>query len=401
MLLDIKQELQKFSHIDLKKMANNIDNIPDNIKNSVVLYNKALDNIHSKSEDIAIIELKKAISLNPDFHEAMNLLGICYTYIQDHEKASEMFERVIKAEKQSKEASRLLNSINAKEASLTGRETSKKSKTGNSVKKSVQAAERNKFIIKDSRNTNTNNKKITSMKTLSKKILSKFSGINKGDVPKLLVALILGALLVFVISLPSYIKDNSVDVSNTMEDNDRDKSELEIEINSLKKQMDEMNEKYNKLEKEKTDHEELIDYYKNAMKLYDIESLFSAQKYELAGDKLLLLKDTVFKDNEKKKFDELCNTVFTKAAWTVYNEGLSLFASKRYQDALGKLSKVQVYKGDATYMDSVLYNMGKCHKNLNDSRSALDVFQKIISTYPKSQYAQYAQTRINEITGRP
>jgi len=43
-----------------------------------VLYNKALEDFRAKSEDIAIIELKKAISLNPDFHEAMNLLGIFY-----------------------------------------------------------------------------------------------------------------------------------------------------------------------------------------------------------------------------------------------------------------------------------------------------------------------------------
>jgi len=53
-----------------------------------VLYNKALEDFRAKSEDIAIIELKKAISLNPDFHEAMNLLGIFYMYMIKLQKFS-------------------------------------------------------------------------------------------------------------------------------------------------------------------------------------------------------------------------------------------------------------------------------------------------------------------------
>jgi len=86
--------------IDLDKLSQANPNIPDNIKNSIVLYNKALEDFRAKSEDIAIIELKKAISLNPDFHEAMNLLGIFYMYIGENDKAAEVFQKLWMRKKQ-------------------------------------------------------------------------------------------------------------------------------------------------------------------------------------------------------------------------------------------------------------------------------------------------------------
>ena len=76
-LLNIRDELQFYPQINLTDLENNGTQIPDNIRNSVILYNKALENLRMGSEDIAIIELKKAISMNSTFYEAMNLLGLC------------------------------------------------------------------------------------------------------------------------------------------------------------------------------------------------------------------------------------------------------------------------------------------------------------------------------------
>lgn len=391
-MIDIKQELQKFSRIDLNNLSDSIGNIPDNIKNSIILYNKALDNINSKSEDIAIIELKKAISLNPDFYEAMNLLGICYSYIQDHQKAAEMFEKVMAAEKNSLEASRLMDSLKVHDVTQMGKDLRKKSKSGSKA----GSYRPDDFIVRDPGSSPANSKDRQSSQTITK-----FGFLNKTDAPKYIAALILGALIVFLASLPVYLKNDSGTLTNEIKENKLRMEASAAEITALKQQIGDLNEKYTKLEEDKNKSDLMVDYYKNSIKLFDVESLFNAKKYEQAGDKLLLLKDAEFKDNEKKKYDELGNNVFNKAAWTVYSEGLSLSGARRYKEALAKLSKVQLYKNDLNYMDSVLYSMGVCYKNMDDSRSALGMFQKVVDMYPKSQYAQYSKTRINEITGRP
>jgi hypothetical protein len=111
-LIDLKQAIKDFGVINPKDISQNEADIPDNIRNSVFLYNKAIESLRTGSEDIAIIELKKAVSMNPHFYEAMNLLGVCYGYIKDNVRAAEMFDRVIKAEQNSVKALRYLSIIN-------------------------------------------------------------------------------------------------------------------------------------------------------------------------------------------------------------------------------------------------------------------------------------------------
>ena len=75
-MIDFKKEIKNYPVIDIGVLAKKDPNIPDSIKNSMILYNKALDSIEMNNEDMAVIKLKKAISMNSNFYEAMNLLGI-------------------------------------------------------------------------------------------------------------------------------------------------------------------------------------------------------------------------------------------------------------------------------------------------------------------------------------
>jgi Tfp pilus assembly protein PilF len=54
---------------------------------AIKMYNKALNYMKQKSEDMAIIQLKKALEINPKFIEAYNLLTLCYLYLKDNTKA--------------------------------------------------------------------------------------------------------------------------------------------------------------------------------------------------------------------------------------------------------------------------------------------------------------------------
>ena len=99
--MDLKSELQNFKTINLDEIAQGDLKVSDNVRNSVFLYNKAIESLKSGSEDIAAIELKKAISMNPHFYEALNLLGLCYSILGENEKAAEAFGQVIKAESNS------------------------------------------------------------------------------------------------------------------------------------------------------------------------------------------------------------------------------------------------------------------------------------------------------------
>jgi TolA-binding protein len=116
---------------------------------------------------------------------------------------------------------------------------------------------------------------------------------------------------------------------------------------------------------------------------------------------LLLLKTTEFSGDDKNRFDSLLKTVMPKAAWEVFNEGYSLYNAKDYPNALKKLQKVELYDPQFQRADALLYYMGKCSQQLNDSRNAVALYQRLINTYPDSSYAKNAKIRIKSLTSMP
>jgi len=67
----------------------------ESLNDSVVKYNQALTYLKQKSDDLAIIQLKRAVELNPRFVDALNLLALCHLIQNDRDKAAAAAERVL------------------------------------------------------------------------------------------------------------------------------------------------------------------------------------------------------------------------------------------------------------------------------------------------------------------
>jgi tetratricopeptide (TPR) repeat protein len=118
-MFNINEEMQNFEPIDLPTLSQKIGQIPEDTKNAIELYNKALDDIKGHNEDMAIIALKKAIAIYPAFYEAMNMMGLCYDSLGDEESARAMFEKVIEMENNSLRAADFLDRMNGNEDGRT------------------------------------------------------------------------------------------------------------------------------------------------------------------------------------------------------------------------------------------------------------------------------------------
>jgi len=67
----------------------------ENMSEAIIMFNRALAHITQKSDDLAIIQLKKAVELNPSFVDALNLLTLCYLIQNDRDRATAIAERVL------------------------------------------------------------------------------------------------------------------------------------------------------------------------------------------------------------------------------------------------------------------------------------------------------------------
>jgi len=67
----------------------------EKLNDAAYMFNQALGHIKQKSDDLAIIQLKKALEINPRFIDASNLLTLCYLIQNDKERASSSAEKVL------------------------------------------------------------------------------------------------------------------------------------------------------------------------------------------------------------------------------------------------------------------------------------------------------------------
>ena len=67
----------------------------DDGNDAINMYNSALFHIQQKSDDLAIIQLKKALEFSPGFVDAMNLLALCYLIKNEKKMASVLVEKVL------------------------------------------------------------------------------------------------------------------------------------------------------------------------------------------------------------------------------------------------------------------------------------------------------------------
>jgi len=77
-MIDLRYEAKNFKPVEMEILTHiKGGELDSDISLSYSMYNSALENIENGRDDIARSDLKKAVSLNPLFHEARILLGVC------------------------------------------------------------------------------------------------------------------------------------------------------------------------------------------------------------------------------------------------------------------------------------------------------------------------------------
>ena len=324
------------------------------------------------SEDIAIIELKKAVALNPSFNEALNLLAICYAYVGENDKAVELLNRVVEAEHNSVQAVKYLNDLEGP-SSYSEIENRKVKKKNNPVTKTkVEKNARAKSDIQKA------------LVTIGKGLVSDPTKYILGSIVGLVAGLFIG-FLVFSSAGGDNHGDTIVDMPSQQTDTKTVEEDKDVAENTADKDMEIKN-----LSDE-------LSYYKSVVQLFEADKLAAEKNYEAAASLLLTLKTVEMRGSEKERFDSLYKNVVPKVTDKLFNEGNKLMTSRKYEEAIEKFKKILLYGLDVPNMDRNLYYTGKCFTSLNDTANAIDSFQKVKDNFPGTRYAQYSENRLKDL----
>lgn len=341
-MIDFDLEIKNIQPINIKNMELKRYKINDNIIKSIILYNKAVSEIKTKDLDLAINDLKKALSYNQGFAEGMKLLGLCYVNNKEYKKAEKTFKKLVKYE---------IYSELAKEY----------------IKKLLGERNTGKFIIG-------------------------FSVIT---------IVITGFIIIYW--GPSMLQTFSAKTESTNKlVNSEEKTDKNLDENKEFTAITykEYENIYKKLDATKFELENYKNKYDILLMLNEIEKSCKDENYEKAGNALLKIKNMKFDDETKIKFDELWLYIKTNGIWPIYNQGNRLYKEGKYQEALPNLKIVSEIDPNLELMPWITYQIGTCYKETNDNVNALVFFQKVKDNYPNSTYAPSSETMINQIESK-
>ena len=358
-------------------MELNIYKIEDNIKKSIILYNIAIGEIKKGDLELAINDLKKSLSYNKGFSEAIKLIGLCYVNMKEYKKAEKIFRKLEKCGIYNELVNEYMQSLIIKKSMI----------------KNMNTIEEVKYISKEKQ-------PIVAKRSKGKIIISLLiiiiviAGVTINYFYPLTIQRILTKFPTNVQGVLGRFQANNKIIDSEEETYKKlDEDETSSEENTI------VHEDYESVKKNSEDTKLELDNYKNNIvsMLNDVEKLFKDGNYEKSASTLISMKSMNFDDETKLKFDKLWQGLKPNVLWTIYNQGNNLYKQKNYIEALPKLKIVSEIDPNLDLMPWITFQIGMCYKETNDNANALIYFKQVTDNYPKSNYVSNAKMMINQM----
>jgi tetratricopeptide (TPR) repeat protein len=335
------------------------------INQTIKKYNQALNYCHQDSRDLAIIQLKKVLSLNPKLVRGHQLLALLYIQEGRYDLAKKSLRNAGKIDANNTITLRYLKEANA---GLRESNSGKKNKNENEDLISYQSG--NETIIQP-RYLNEN----TAFTTI----------IN------IFIGLVIGIAATYFLLIPGVrhqIQESSksevLEANNSIAAKNQQISSLESQIDDLTAQITDAAENDEQKDSRISSYEQLLLAYA-AYQDGDIEG---------AGTALGNVNSDYLDDDAKTIYDAINSEVNAEYLRTMYKEGTSAYSSQDYDTAITDLTKV--VELDETYENgNALYYLAQALRRNENLTEAKVYYQKFVELYPGTERAANAQNYIS------
>lgn len=344
---------------EIKENRSQLDAVNQTIKK----YNQALLYCRQDSRDLAIIQLKKVLSLNPKLVKGHQLLALLYMQEKQPEKAKRALRDAGRIDTDNTTTLRYLKEVNRQL-----KEKGKDNKPKNDDLISYQSG--NETII------------------MPKRFRESSLG---GTLGYILIGLIVGvAATVFLIvpGVKSKIKEDAknslLDANDTISNNAITISDLERQIEDLQNQIDESESKDSEEAAKTAAYEDLL----NAYVAYTSEDTVSAGSY------LEKIDSSMLSGQALETYNTINDSVSATYLEDLYNEAYGYYTAYDYENAVKSFQKI--VDQDESYKDgSAAYYLAQSYRKLEKMEDAKKYYQYILDNYPGTEKANTAANYVD------
>ena len=343
------------------------------VSQTIKKYNSALKEAKNGNEDMAVIQLKKVVSLNPKFVRAYQLLALLYMKRKDYVKAAKTLKHARKIDFNNTTTLRYMQEIGDTFSEPKGKD--------NSPKAFARQAERERQV---------NAANVTPVGTYREEKKHWLPAVN--IIAGAVIGIIISVVLIYPTMKGNTLGNNSADITEAKEM----LSVKEAQVSTLEKEKTALQEKADKLQKAIDDGET-----QKSKELEKLNQLLAAVKYYQDGDRLLAAstvngyKASDFSTQEAKDLLAVVAKEITAAdTQKLFEDGRKAFNSGKYDEA-EKLLK-QVLSVDKKNLDA-LYFMGRVYHQTGKNKKAQSYYEKVIAADKTSSRAAEAKNRLRQL----
>lgn len=354
----------------------------ENINQTIKKYNQALLYCNQDSKDLAIIQLKKVLSLNPKFVRAHQLLALLYIDAEDWARAERELLKCEKIDVGNTVTKRYMKEVDIMlhpEEIANAKNLKKKKKKDSEEIFRYQSG--NETIIQPID-------------------VKEPKGVSLSAIAYLIIGLAIGAAMTVFLILPARIQAAKADVSQQLKT-------VSEQLTAKSATIDEMQLQLVTLQKERDSlHTELEGYVGTDGTLQTMDDMMEAvncyltnpEDVQSVADYLERIQSETVIEETSETFQSVYQTLLQAigpvVAETYYNDGIDALKKEMYADAISNLQKALIY--DETNID-ILYNLANAYYRSGDSDNAAIYYQKIIDLYPDTERAKKSKGYLEEI----
>ena len=346
----------------LEEIHNNRGQL-DAINQTIKKYNQALIYCKNGSRDLAIIQLKKVLSLNPRLIQGHQLLALLYLKENQLDKAKKELRCAAKIDTNNTITLRYMKEVNEL---LKSKSTIKKKKQEDLI--SYQSG--NETIIMPKR--------------------FRESSIGS-SLAYILLGLVVGTAVTAFLIVPNVqneareeAKQQLLEASDTISTNGQTISDLEKQIEQMQVKLDEAKVKNDEVQTQFSSYENLL----KAFEIYTSGDI-------LATGKMLDKIDTSYLSDEAKgTLNKISEDIYDRYMEALYEEGYSYYTHNEFDKAIKDLAKVT--KHDIDYRDgNAAYYLAQAYNRNGQLDKARKYYQYVIDNYPGSQRARTSMNYVD------
>lgn len=335
----------------------------DTINQTIKKYNQALHYCQQDSRDLAIIQLRKVLSMNPKLIKGHQLLALLYLQDGKLELAKKSLRNAGKIDANNTTTLRYLKEVNTQ---LKEKSPSKKPKDDDLI--SYQSG--NETIIMPKR----------------------FKESSLGSTLAYIVTgLVVGAAVTAFLIVPSVknqakedAKQQILEASDTISSNGQTIKDLEQQVTDLQAQ----------LEEEANNNEKVADQIKTYERLLNAYVSYTADDVIAAGQALDKVNTSYLSKKAKSIYKDLNDEVRSQYLDKLYQEGYGYYQRGKYEDAITDLQKIVDEEED--FQDgSAAYYLAQSYRKNGDLDSAKPYYQYVIDKHPGTERARTSQNYVD------